>query len=361
MRQIPLHCLLMLRRQFLTLLPAAATAAFPESFTAIQGVCAWPNLQRLPDGTLIATIFNQPCHGSWEGSLDCWASADDGKTWRFRGRPAPHEPATARMNCAAGQAASGDLVVLCSGWDKRGPAGQPTPATNGRVLRPWICRSSDGGRTWAHAGEFPDPPQTGIGSDNHYIPFGDIHRAADGALCVAAYVRKDNRRGVYFLRSRDDGRNWGGAVPLNPVGNETAPLHLGRGRWLAASREFGRPGDVHIELFDSEDDGRTWRRRFALTQPGQITGHLTRLADGRVLLSYGNRNRNNYGVDARVSDDEGKTWSPPFRLAHSPYSDSGYPASVPLPGGLVVTAYYTKLSSDFHYEMRVVRWDPREV
>lgn len=336
-----------------------SAAAAPESYTAIQGVCAWPNLQRLPDGALIATIFNQPCHGAWEGDLDCWASTDDGKTWRFRGRPAPHEPATNRMNCAAGQASNGDLVVLCSGWDKRNPPGQPSPATLGRVLRPWICRSSDGGRNWTHAGLFPIPPQNEIGTDNHYIPFGDIHRAADGALCVAAYVRKENRRGVHFLRSKDDGRSWGGEVILNPVGNETAPLHLGNGRWLAASREFGRPSDVHIELFASEDDGKTWKRKMPLSQPGQVTGHLTRLNDGRVLLSYGNRNWNNYGVDARLSEDQGKTWGPPFRLAHAPYSDCGYPASVQLPGGLVVTVYYTRTSSDFHYEMRAVRWNPQ--
>ena len=31
--------------------------------TAIQGVCAWPNLQILADGTILAMIFNQPCHG----------------------------------------------------------------------------------------------------------------------------------------------------------------------------------------------------------------------------------------------------------------------------------------------------------
>ena len=81
--------------------------------TAIQKVCAWPNLKLLKDGTLVAFIFNEPCHAQWEGDLDCWASEDSGRTWRFRGRPAEHEPMTGRTNCAAGRAA--DLRPSVSG------------------------------------------------------------------------------------------------------------------------------------------------------------------------------------------------------------------------------------------------------
>ena len=61
----------------------AASPVEPASIkiqTAIQGVCAWPNLQLLGGGTILALIFNQPCHGLWEGDLDCWASEDGGRT-----------------------------------------------------------------------------------------------------------------------------------------------------------------------------------------------------------------------------------------------------------------------------------------
>lgn len=34
-----------------------------ERYVAIDGVCAWPNLTSLPSGELVATVFNQPCHG----------------------------------------------------------------------------------------------------------------------------------------------------------------------------------------------------------------------------------------------------------------------------------------------------------
>ena len=347
----------MLRRQFLASLVAAVPASPAEPWTAIQGVCAWPNLQRLPDGTLLATIFNQPCHGEWEGDLDCWASSDQGRTWMFRGRPAPHEPRTNRMNCAVGQARNGDLIVLASGWSNRESPGNPTPATRGDVLKPWVCRSRDGGRSWTHSTAFPDPPRLGTGIDNQFIPFGDIHHGADGSLIASVYTRKDDGRNNGLLRSRDDGHTWGDWVELNPVGNETAILPVGNGHWVAASRMFEQPGDAHhLELFTSADDARTWRRRGPLTLPGQITGHLTLRKDGSILLSYGNRNQGNFGVDARLSKDRGASWGPPFRIASAPQFDCGYPASAELASGEVVTAYYTRVSHARHYEMRVARW-----
>ena len=33
-----------------------------ERYIAIDNVCAWPNLTRLPDGEIIATIFHQRYH-----------------------------------------------------------------------------------------------------------------------------------------------------------------------------------------------------------------------------------------------------------------------------------------------------------
>ena len=325
--------------------------------TAIQGVCAWPNLQILGDETILAMIFNQPCHGLWEGDLDCWASEDRGVTWRFRGRVAQHEPGTNRMNCAAGIATNGDLVVLCSGWSDRRKQGEPV-APHRRPLRAWVCRSSDQGRTWSTNPEFPAPPQSGIGVENELIPFGNIRPAKDGSLCVAAYLRKESSRVCYLLRSRDDGQTWGEEVTLHPGGNETDILHLGDGRWLACCREFREYRDVHLELFASMDDGQTWSRKMPLTLPRQVTGHLVRLADGRILLSYGNRCWNNFGVDVRMSGDEGQTWSPPIRIANCPRPDCGYPSTVQLSDGSAVTAYYTQVSHDFHYEMRVARWQP---
>ena len=48
-----------------------------ERYLAIDNVCAWPILTHMPDGTVVATLFNQPTHGGWEGDVECWASGDE--------------------------------------------------------------------------------------------------------------------------------------------------------------------------------------------------------------------------------------------------------------------------------------------
>ena len=46
-------------------------------------------------------------HGQIEGDVDCWVSTD-GALWELRGKPAPNEPHTIRMNVAASNLANVD-------------------------------------------------------------------------------------------------------------------------------------------------------------------------------------------------------------------------------------------------------------
>jgi hypothetical protein len=91
-----------------------------------------------------------------------------------------------------------------------------------------------------------------------------------------------------------------------------------------------------------------------------VTSHLAGLPGGRVLLTFGNRCVNNFGVDARISDDGGRTWSGPIRIADTPMRDCGYPATAPLPDGRLITVYYTQLPGEYCYEMRAAHWRPPE-
>lgn len=321
-----------------------------RSWTAIQAVCAWPNLQITPEGELLAFLFNQPCHGKWEGDLDCWSSGDRGETWQFRGRPAAHTPGTNRMNCAVGLLENGEALVLCGGWDGRAARGtKPLPFT--KALSPWICRSGDSGMTWSVADDFP---ATNLASGESWIPFGNIRRGADGRLAVCCYKKvQEGGFSCAFFRSRDHGVSWELQSTVSQVGNETDILHLGDGRWIASSRE---EQTRHIELLRSEDDGQTWQACGPLTLPEQHTSHLLRLRDGRILLSYGNRCRNNAGVEIRVGDEAGENWGPPVRLANCPSRDCGYPSTVQIGDAEFLTAHYTQLSGAYHYELRVTQW-----
>ncbi len=336
--------------------PAPSTI---QRFVGIDNVCAWPNLTLLPDGSINTTIFGQPSHGQMAGAAECWNSKD-GQFWTKVGIPAPNEPDTNRMNVACGLARNADLLVLCSGWtDVKQPERPKQAAFRDAIIPIWVCRSSDRGKTWSQIKAFPEV-EAGW---SPYVPFGDIKIGEDGALHVSCYHGSLNEPATSYkigkmrswhLRSDDDGKTWKTVSLIHPTGNETTLLHLGGKRWLAAARETA------MDLFTSEDDGVTWSAPNRVTQKNEINGHLARLKDGRILLAYGNRIKtgDQLGVLAKFSSDEGKTWGESIRIAKTATWDCGYPSTVQLADGKLVTAWYSG-ASDYHarYHMGVAIWD----
>ncbi len=340
----------------LALCPSLPAQDF-QRFIAIDNVCAWPALTLLADGSINATIFGKPSHGQLEGAVEVWNSAD-GQFWEKRGIPAPNEPHTNRMNHAAGLAKNGDLIVLCSGWtDVKQPQRPKQAAFRDDILSTWVCRSSDGGKTWSQIKDFPAPDD----GWTHYIPFGDIKIGEDGALHLSCYggewtdptrSTKTKAYRSWHFRSEDDGKSWKRTGTIHPSGNETTLLHLGGRRWMAAARQTG------MDLFISEDDGITWGEPNRVTARNEINGHLLRLKDGRILLTYGSRVKDQYGVLAKITADEGKTWTEPVRIAHTLMSDCGYPSTVQRADGRLVSAWYSKASENHErYHMGVAVWD----
>jgi hypothetical protein len=348
----------------------------PQPIVAVEDVCAWPNLTQLPDGTIIALIYNQPSHGRMPGDVECWASVDGGLSWSKRSVAAPREePQQNRMNVAAGLTAEGHLILVTSGWSHPGDGNAPGLENFGHVLRTWVCISRDGGQTWSiDKQSFPKAPD-----GRELIPFGDIMPGEDGQLRVAAYrggrgpadsdvpppAQEDEA--IVQLAAygqnwivRGDGKSWDpptpmGARPLSEKFNETALLHLGEGRWLAAARFDSGSTFIH----HSFDDGKTWSQK---TRIKGLPAHLLRLEDGTIVLSYGKRGGNQPGVEVMFSDDDGRTWSDAYRVhdVAQGHGDLGYPSSVQRDDGLVVTAYYEGNSTNGDYHMGVVVWDPSQ-
>ncbi len=324
---------------------------------AIENVCAWPNLTMLDDGTILATIYNKPSHGLMLGDIEVWGSTDQGKTWNKQGAPTVHEPGepNTRMNHAVGLASNGDLIVIGGGWSLayKDPDNKDKGYNRVARLRPWVSRSSDNGRTWQVDKEgFPaNAPDGGI-----LHGFGDIVRGQDGDLRVAAYTyhyELKKAMGTYVLRSKDDGRTWGDPVLIDPdkETDETFLIHLGEGRWLAAVRS-GR-----LFLYRSDDDAKHWELVGPLTEDKEVPADLLKLKDGRLLFCYGRRVEGDEYVAARISEDDGQTWSNPVRLAEFIGWDGGYPSTVQLADGSLLTAFYArKTTYQNGHHMGVVRW-----
>ncbi|MFC4871488.1 sialidase family protein [Negadavirga shengliensis] len=337
-----------------------------ERYVSIDNVCAWPNLTNLADGTRIATIFDQPSHARNEGSVACYVSSDNGRFWQFSGNPASHESLTNRMNVAAGISSNGDVLVIASGWSllpAKEPGGQMS--LDG-VLRAWVSRSKDGGSTWEVDKDAFPAAEEGM---TNFIPFGDILVGADGTLRVLAYAQSLDKaiNKVAMFKSEDDGGTWSrwsyisegsGETAFSGGHNETAFYHNGKGNWVAAARRW-RAGQA-MDLFQSGDDGQSWQFVGSLTGDNQHPGHLTALNDGSLLLTYGNRKEGQRGVAVKTSRDNGITWSEE-RLVIDDLDfgvDCGYPTSVQLEDGSIMTLYYSKgIPSHQRYHMGTVIWE----
>ena len=127
--------------------------------------------------------------------------------------------------------------------------------------------------------------------------------------------------------------------------NETALLALTDKHILAASRTYSRG---NIDLLESHDDGRTWSEPRRVTENSQHPADLIRLASGKLLMAYGNR-REPPGCAAIISDDQGQTWDYANRVMvgwTAVSGDCGYPSSVQLDDGTIVTMYYSVRLSD---------------
>ena len=317
-------------------------------YVAVDNVCAWPNLTLLSGGTIAAVIYGHPSHLQGPGDVQCWTSRDGHGLWRFRGTVAEHDAESTRGNVAVGLAHNGDLVALVSGW-----AGPP----NYRMHRlpPWVCCSSDGGRTWKVDKSAIALPEEISPDDKKRIPvpYGSIVKLTKDRMAAAFY---DTSGAVFVLFSEDDGRTWGNASVLTKeYGTETTLVRLRPDRLLAVSRA-GKGSDPDwwlrgLRQYVSEDEGRTWIPGDVITGHNEHPGHLLRLKDGRVLLTFGMRNARKVGI--RVSDDEGRTWEPIRVLTDLPsweglifdppyrVSDLGYPSTVQLADGSFVTAWYS--------------------
>lgn len=106
---------------------------------------------------------------------------------------------------------------------------------------------------------------------------------------------------------------------------------------------------------ESPDGGRTWSVPHPIGVWG-LPSHLLRLRDGRLLMTYGHR-RPPLGNQARLSDDEGRTWSEPVVLSADGASDDlGYPSTVELADGTLLTVWYEALKGDPMAVLRQARW-----
>jgi hypothetical protein len=206
------------------------------------------------------------------------------------------------------------------------------------VKKEWLgfftARSSDGGKTW-------EKPARTLGS----TPHGPI-LLKDGRLLYVGRYFKDKLCVISVEESRDAGKSWQPLSEIPAIPEEQKPhlfhephvVEAGDGRLVAQIRYHG--ADRCMRQSESADGGKTWTV-MAKTPLAGLPPHLIRLRSGQLVSVYGRR-FDAFGEYACISDDHGRTWdvAHEIKLAGHFDGDLGYPASVELPDGAILTVYY---------------------
>ncbi len=319
------------------------------------GYCAWPSLARTREGDLVVLFTLTEEHLAPDGAIMLSRSTDRGETWL-----PPHIVFDSPLDDReSGLTALRSGELLGHFWStlhtrisyESLPAGSYRHDVIDRWIRfvesvryrnaaarrgAWMTSSRDGGRTWSNPVRGHDSVHGGV-------------QCADGSLLLASY--RDVREGIAVYASAGIDSPWirratvQSPEPGSVVFAEPHCLQLASGRLLMMIRATVRPYDdqdprcVLWETY-SDDGGKTWVSPFPTSLWG-YPPHLALLADGRVLCTYGYR-RPPFGERACVSTD-GITWDLRNEVIlrdDAPGGDLGYPASLEIRPGVVLTVYY---------------------
>ena len=345
---------------------------------------AWPTVAKAKDGTLFVGVSgHRQGHFCPFGKNYLYESCDEGNTWI-----GPRIINDSYLDDRdVGLLAWGEQnLLMCSvthspeqyeEWDKRADS-RPhykclTPISLGlrefwKTLpkkdierRSFVRISHDNGKTWSDRRDVPV-----------FCPHGPIALADGGILYIGR--KFDLNRTIHDIQayiSYDEGVTWEfrAQIPYpteleDDLQSEPYAIRLDNGEILLAVRSEKNvaPSDkesLKICLTRSNDDGKTWSEPQILDVCG-APPHFLQHSSGTLILAYSRRIAP-MGEYIRISKDNGITWSNDVCIAPVDFWDHGYPTSVELSNGDILTTYYARCEGDEFNSVHSIRWNLSEI
>ncbi|HOB73004.1 MAG TPA: sialidase family protein [Phycisphaerae bacterium] len=332
----------------------------------------WPTVARRRNGELLlAWSGGREGHVCPFGRVDYMTSRDGGRTWTW-----PRtllDGAIDDRDAGVMETAKGTILVTTftslayaptlekAEESKNWPAERLAAwqAVHNRLtererqadLGEWLLRSTDGGRTWS--ARIP----TILNS-----PHGPI-QLSDGRLLYAGKELWTEKKRVGVCESTDDGQTWRwlSEIPAREgddgsLYHELHAVEATDGRIIVHIRNHNRANDGETLQTESTDGGKTWSVPRTIGVWG-LPSHLLRLKNGHLLMTYGYR-RPPFGNQARLSTDNGKSWSEPIIISGDGIGvDLGYPSTVELENGELLTVWYEVMKGSSKAVLRQARWE----
>lgn len=326
----------------------------------------WPSVTRLPDGNLamVCSGFRLKHICPFGKAVICY-SRDEGRTWT--------NPAvvidTPLDDRDGGILTFGNRVMVTSfnnrmkfqrevcGWK-----GEHSPASD--LQAKLICAYAD-----YVGGSFREDDYLGstyrISDDGGYT-FGPLKRSP--VTCPHGPVATSEGKVLYIGRKFSDDQPGNTQIQCFVLNGNDEPEYYsciedvddGRGRLNCCEPhtvilpdgkiivhirvERGAPRSFTVYQSESLDGGKTFSSpRRLLDECGGSPAHLMYHSSGVLVSVYGYRN-SPFGQRVMFSRDEGETWSTDWILDDTGRSgDLGYPASVELKDGSILTVYYENI------------------
>lgn len=341
-----------------------------------QYYCGWPTLTRRKSGELLVVWSGgREGHICPFGRVEMMVSRDEGTTWHWPQTlidgPSDDRDAgvmeTARgtllvttftslayepmLNKAAGKesgAAGAWAADRLSRWQLA--HNRINGEQRQKELGEWMIRSTDGGITWS--ARYP----TIVNS-----PHGPT-QLSDGRLLYAGKELWTKERRIGVCESTDDGQTWKWLAEFptrsgdsKVIYHELHAIEAADGTLIAHIRNENKTDYGETFQSESTDGGKTWSVPHTIGVWG-LPSFLTRMRDGRLVMSYGHR-RAPLGNQARISQDHGRTWSEPLIVSgDGAKGDLGYPSTVELADGSLLTIWYEQMRDSTQAVLRQARW-----
>lgn len=343
----------------------------------------WPSVAKLDNGDIVAASSGMRLdHVCCFGKTVLSVSKDEGKTW---GAPIivndtildDRDAGVINMgNNKVGVTwftLSNEMQKKCCTWRDDDDFTKKLILAYTEIVTPeedkeghgsFVRISNDGGHTWGEQIRVPVTAPHGfiVLKDGSYLYFGktdDLDKGGESPITAYKSV---------------DGEIWelAGTVPVVP-GFHTYQYHephvieLKDGRLMGMIRtheHLPKPREVITYKTISEDGGKTWTVPEEVKEIDGYPPHLLRHSSGAIICSYAYRNGDQPETScekAAISYDEGETWSDYVIDDRGHSTDLGYPASVELSNGDILTVYYQSLPNQWKPSILCSTWSlPKE-
>ena len=283
----------------------------------------WPTLARRKDGELLLV-----CSGGREshvcpfGQVELMRSRDNGQTWTF------------------------PRVLLDSPIDDRDAGVLET--TKGSLLATTFTSNAYDERII----KVGAPKKWSVEKRTRWLAAHNRVPAAD----------RKKELGTWMIRSTDGGVTWSPRYD-SLVNSPHGPVDLKDGRLLYAGKNLWRE-KTWVGVCESKDDGQSWQRLAQIPtrkddDPKNYHElHAVEAANGDLITHIRNHNKkHNRETLQTESRDGGKTWSDRIIVSGDGAGhDLGYPSTVQIEDGSLVTVWYEKLAGDSLAVLRQARW-----